>query len=69
MIPLVAIGGGMLTLLVFVVLALFGVGAWFSLRKHIRGIEVPSAAEGGMSLDDDPVTPASPEVAAGGTSA
>ncbi len=53
MIPMLAIGGGMLTLLVFVVLALFGIVAWFSLRKHIRGIEVPPASQGGIPLRED----------------
>lgn len=63
MTPMVAIGGGILTLLVFVALAVFGVGAWFNMRKHVRGITVPPASEGGIPLRDTPATPTSPDVA------
>lgn len=39
------LNSGQLTLLAFAVLALFGVLAFFSLRRHIRGIQAPTAAE------------------------
>ena len=39
------LNSGQLTLLAFGVLALFGVLAYLSLRKHIRGIAAPTSAE------------------------
>lgn len=39
------LNSGLLTLIVFGVLALFGVVAFLSLRRNIRGIQAPTAAE------------------------
>lgn len=35
------LNAGVLTLLAFLALAVFGVIAFFSLRKHVRGIQAP----------------------------
>ncbi|MGJ6980855.1 GNAT family acetyltransferase [Aestuariimicrobium soli] len=45
MVPALAIGGGTLTLLVFVVLAAFVVIGWFSLRRNVRGIDFADPAD------------------------
>ncbi|MGD8216113.1 hypothetical protein [Aestuariimicrobium sp. Y1814] len=39
------LNAGLLTLLAFSVLAIFGVVAFFSLRKHVRGIQAPHKPE------------------------
>ena len=39
------LNAGLLTLLSFLVLAVFGVVAFFSLRKHLRGIRAPHKPE------------------------
>lgn len=55
MIPALAIGGGLLTLLVFVVLGAFIVIGWFSLRRNVRGIDFVSPA------DEAQTSPSSPD--------
>lgn len=49
------LNSGVLTLIAFAVLALFGLVAYWSLRKHIRGIEAPTAAE--MEAEQDASEP------------
>ena len=39
------LNAGLLTLIAFLLLAVFGVVAFFSLRRHVRGIEVPFRPE------------------------
>ena len=39
MIPALALGGGTLALIVFLLLAAFVVIGWYSLRRNVRGID------------------------------
>ncbi|AXE39426.1 hypothetical protein JS278_02274 [Acidipropionibacterium virtanenii] len=51
------IGPGFQNLIVFLALAAFGVIAWFSIRRNIRGIdfeEVPSGPELKRPASEDP---------------
>ena len=54
MIPALAIGGGTLTLLVFVALGAFIVIGWFSLRRNLRGIDFVSPSDEAQTSPSSP---------------